>query len=356
MNVLSSRLVADLETSLQSCLPMIQPRIAAMLRVACCGRAIVDFQFGGAPFRVRIGNSDMLPDDYALALQFEVGTATAWLFIESYDVVGEEWAGILSRIEPPLARALLIDEASDLFARLMRAGGSAVQLTEIHPHVVPPLPAFRQLLEIENRNTGVIARAALCADDQGIFDWLAHEFGRLPRRLAPVPVGACLPIRVSAGKTWLSVGEMENPQVGDVLLVLGTGTMDNLHATCIDRRGFRLPFKAHLTGTKMSMTFTEEKTMSQSPNEMRQPRQDIVAVEDVLVPITVVVGEVELPLRAMASLQAGYVFELPTSVEEAVVHLYTGSSCVGQGRLVTVGSMLGVQVLEWGGKNNGESA
>ncbi|HYD63757.1 MAG TPA: FliM/FliN family flagellar motor switch protein [Noviherbaspirillum sp.] len=357
MNVLSSPLVADLGTSLRSCLPTIEPQVAAMLRVACSGRNNnVKFQFGGVPFQLRVAHSGALPEDYALALQLKVGPSTAWLFIESYDIAGEEWAGILSRLDPQLAQALLIEESSELLARLTRAGGSAIQLAEIHPHVVPPLPAIRQLLEIQNMNTGMIARAALCADGPEFFDWLAREYGRAPWWPVQAPVGACLPIRICVGKTWLAGYEVETLEVGDVVIMLGMSTMDNLRATCIDRLGFRLPFKADLTGRKMIMTFTEEKTMSQSPNEMRQPRQDAVALEDVLVPITAVIGEVELPLRAMASLQAGYVFELPTSVEEAVVHLYTGSARVGQGRLITVGNMLGVQVLEWGGKKDGESA
>jgi len=72
-------------------------------------------------------------------------------------------------------------------------------------------------------------------------------------------------------------------------------------------------------------------------------------LEEASVPVTAVVGELELPLRELRAIKAGYVFELPTDLEQATVRLYTGRRLVGTGKLVAVGERLGVRLLEWGG-------
>lgn len=354
MNALSHPLVEEPGTALH--LPAIEPHIAALRRAAFGGRSRLEFGFGGSTFKLHVSDVDAIPPDYVLALQFRVGSATGWLFVESFDIAGEEWAGIFSRLDPQLAQALFIEESAGLFTRLAKATGSMIQLVDMHAHFVPPRPALRQLLEIENGTNGIRTKVALCSDDPEIFEWLARELERIPRRLEPPPVAARLPVVICIGQILAFANELKNSQCGDVLLLTGQGRIDKLMGFCTSHRGVRLPFRVQIGGSTVSMTFIGEKTMNQKPNELRQPRQNIAELGDVPVPITVVMGEVEVPLRAMGNLQSGYVFELPASAEDAVVHLYTGGACVGQGRLVMVGNKLGVRLLEWGGKSDGESA
>jgi len=96
--------------------------------------------------------------------------------------------------------------------------------------------------------------------------------------------------------------------------------------------------------------------MAQDGNDIGLAKGGTAMLEKVAVPITVVIGELELPLRVFSALGAGYVFELPTELEQATVRLYTGSHCVGIGRLVAVGERFGVRLLEWGGTGYGEHA
>ena len=96
--------------------------------------------------------------------------------------------------------------------------------------------------------------------------------------------------------------------------------------------------------------------MAVDKNDMGRAEGSAAMLEQVAVPITAVIGELELPLRVFAALGSGYVFELPTTLEQATVRLYTGSRCVGTGRLIALGERLGVRVLEWGGSTDGESA
>ena len=96
--------------------------------------------------------------------------------------------------------------------------------------------------------------------------------------------------------------------------------------------------------------------MSLERSDMKANEIGAAKLETLVVPITAVIGEVELPLRVFNSVGAGYVFELPTTLEQSTVRLYTGSRYVGSGRLVTIGERLGVRLLEWGGASDEHAA
>jgi type III secretion system YscQ/HrcQ family protein len=55
-------------------------------------------------------------------------------------------------------------------------------------------------------------------------------------------------------------------------------------------------------------------------------------------------GSLTLPLGELANLKPGFVFQLPIKLEDARVVIRAGGRRVGQGELVSVGEVLGVQV------------
>lgn len=333
----------------------VEPAVAALRRLAFCGRNTVRFDFGNAPFALRFIDRDT-GFEPAAALLLQVGTAQGWLLLESYDMFGEEWARIFERLDPMLARALLIEESSRLAAQLAVAGGEAVQLLklQIGQPFLTRVPTLA--LRVENESAGIGVRAALRSDDPRFFSGLANALARCTPRRGMAPADARLPLRMSPGRIWLRRSEAAETHSGDVLLLPATGTPADVEATCIDRHGARLPLRARLQGKQGKLTIIEGETMVNDVHQMQAGQEGTASLDDLAVPLTAVIGELELPLHAVGSLQAGYVFELPVSVDNATVQLYTGSRRVGSGLLVAIGDRLGVRLVEWKGAAHGNHA
>lgn len=90
-------------------------------------------------------------------------------------------------------------------------------------------------------------------------------------------------------------------------------------------------------------------------NESDLPEEDggEAAVEDHparRLPVQVVfdIGQIELTVGDLASLQPGYVFALPAHLEGANVTIRANGSRAGRGEIVAVGDTLGVRLLAWG--------
>lgn len=336
-------------------LEKVTPELAALRQVVFCGRELIAFEFGNAPFQFRF-----VPDrarfTAQLALQLRLGSASAWLLFESIDVVGEEWAGIFSSLDPLLARALLVEEVTRHFEQVTLACGERVQLTDLHIGPAFPESALRQALRIEGVTTGVGVRAVLCADTPEFFTGLATAMAKRPSRQREAPDAARIPVQISLGAASLPHAELTLTRPGDILILPTIGTLAALLADCRDRRGRKLPVRARLEGRTGCLTRYEGEVMVQERNEMTVPTDNPIAMEEVSIPVTAVLGEIDLPVRAFGALQAGYVFDLPSQIENACVYLYCGSRRVGTGRLVAIGERLGVRVVEWGGAGNGDDA
>lgn len=70
-----------------------------------------------------------------------------------------------------------------------------------------------------------------------------------------------------------------------------------------------------------------------------------VRLEAIEAPVRFDLGETLATIRTLQSLQAGYVFELPRRVEDAVTISVNGA-VVARGELVRIGERLGVRVVE----------
>lgn len=343
------------EDSLSGRLDAVEPALARLQRAAFCGRSVLRFHFAGAPFVLRFTQDD--PEfTPALALLLRVGQTQGWLLLESYGLAGEEWAGVFEKLDPALVRALLIEEATQQLAALGAAIGEPVQLIDLQPGQTFVTRVTTQALRIDNEASGVGVRAALRSEDAGFFDRLTTALAAHPAHVAAASAEARLPLRISLGTAWLQQDDVRKSRAGDVLVFPARGELEAVHAWCTDRHGRRLPLQVLLSGSSGRLSYSDEEMMVSETNEMHTAPAGLAALGEMNVAVTAVVGELELPLRDIGALQAGYIFELPTSIEQATVQLYTGSRHVGSGRLVAIGDRLGVRLLEWGGAHNGNTA
>ena len=336
-------------------LEQLGPELATLRRNVFSGREVIQFEFGKAPFRFRF-----VPETTAFAARIgcalRIGTSRGWLLIESFDVVGEEWATVFERLEPALARALLIEEVTQQFESLARVSGEPVQLVDLQINPTFNNDAPTQALRLENKGSQVGVRAALRAESTGFLERIARAIAlRRPHIGARSQVGT-LPVRLSPGAGCLLPTEIETLKIGDIVILQGSGTLAALQTRCLDFRGKRLPICVLLEGRSGRLMDDEGDVMSSERSDMKANEIGAAKLETLVVPITAVIGEVELPLRVFNSVGAGYVFELQTTLEQSTVRLYTGSRYVGSGRLVTIGERLGVRLLEWGGASDEHAA
>jgi flagellar motor switch/type III secretory pathway protein FliN len=344
--------------ALQHELEWIEPGLAALRRAAFSGRDMVPFDFGGTQFRLRFVDSSY-EFDAKLELRLRVGREQGRLLIESFDAAGEEWSGVFDRLDPTLVRALLIEEMSTLFERLAGAAEESVQLIDVQVACNsqgPLLATALQSLRIENHGNNIGVQAVLHADTPGFFGRVAALLRRLPPRAVKAPDAACLVLQIVAGSVRLGYRDMAQTQAGDILVLPAVGTLASLQCACRDRNGRRLALGAMLEGRTGRLTRLQGEMKMGQANRMNMTNEADVVLDDPSAIVTAVIGELELPLSAFASLGAGYVFELPMDVAHAAVRLFTGSGCVGTGRLVAVGDRLGIRILEWGGDGDGYDA
>ncbi len=88
-----------------------------------------------------------------------------------------------------------------------------------------------------------------------------------------------------------------------------------------------------------------ETPMSQETAENASTEAPASALESVPVTLEFELGALSVPLRTLAAVKPGYVFQLPGRLEDARVVIRANGVRVGSGELVAVDDVLGVQVL-----------
>ena len=90
--------------------------------------------------------------------------------------------------------------------------------------------------------------------------------------------------------------------------------------------------------------------MTSLANEVRTLESPPAAAADRLealdMPLRFEVGELQLTLRELRSLQPGHVFELEQPLNRSTVRIYAHANLIGHGVLVAVGDRLGVRVAD----------
>ena len=85
--------------------------------------------------------------------------------------------------------------------------------------------------------------------------------------------------------------------------------------------------------------------MSEHTSEETASEAAAGALEGIPVTLDFDVGSLAVPLGELAAIKPGYVFELPSPLEEARVVIKANGTPIGHGELVAVGDTLGVQLL-----------
>jgi type III secretion protein Q len=152
-------------------------------------------------------------------------------------------------------------------------------------------------------------------------------------------------VRVELRGIAFCLGVLAASEIGDVL-VLGHRTALSAKiqlALIAESSGDALRvWNAHLEGTRLTVSSGG----LDSPMEliMSDPKPN-AAVDNIPVSLDFDLGNLAVPLGELASLRPGYVFELPGSLERLRVAIRANGTRIGQGELVAVGDVLGVQLL-----------
>jgi type III secretion protein Q len=86
----------------------------------------------------------------------------------------------------------------------------------------------------------------------------------------------------------------------------------------------------------------------QTNGDIRAEQPALDALSELDVPVQLEISTLDLPLATLATLQPGYLLELPIAVEDAQVRLVVHGRTIGTGRLVAIGEHLGLQIARIG--------
>lgn len=199
---------------------------------------------------------------------------------------------------------------------------------------------------------GRVTRGALGLSPEMTSRLAAHPSWR-PRANAIDPWLA-LPtrLRISSRMDRFPLSELRATEIGDVLVVGRRAQYwSSLRVQRLGARAETLPsaWIASYDGTNLivrtqTQNFEVEKRMSETPTEQTAETLPADVIARTPVTLEFELGTLTLPLGELSSLKPGYVFQLPGKLEEARVVIRAGGRRVGQGELVAVGDVLGVQV------------
>jgi flagellar motor switch/type III secretory pathway protein FliN len=292
--------------------------------------------------------TDLPPDTPMCAWRIQIGIERGWFLLESSDALDVGSGDPLHGLEPAFVQALLAEDGAEVAAQFAAATGTGLRVVEAVVGRRAHSRSASQVLHIENTSSGAGLRAVLEQETTGFFPRLASLLaGLVPSRIADMPTSGSLRLRLALDTLWLDRADAEASRPGDALIFPAAGTPAAVRAVCFGRRHERLPLLALIQGRTVRLTNRGGSDMIDEGVQFTDAADVASGFDRIVVPVTAVIGEIELPLRELAGITAGYVFELPNDVREATVRLYTGRSWVGTGKLVALGDRLAVRLIEW---------
>ncbi len=142
--------------------------------------------------------------------------------------------------------------------------------------------------------------------------------------------------------------EVQQFDPGDCLLIPGTFTaglalrLQPVHSPQVWKADIK---KGHLIVKQgpetSSEAFAENQPEKQAVAEKRPDTSPTLEVD-----LTFELGGLTLPLKTVEQLQAGYVMELSSELDESQVQVRANGTRIGSGRLVAIGDHLGVQLTD----------
>jgi type III secretion protein Q len=298
--------------------------------------------------------------DILLAVSWEgVRCVLALSYASAETLLEAKWGDMaLNDVPPDLALALLQDAVDELSRDLageqlgpIRVDGFA---TAEQACAVP----FAMELRMTRHGGGDPASACLLTDLQGVTR-LAQLVGRAECEPPKVEPWANLPVLLTLELGWVDMAfhEIATIRPQDVLLPDGWWSGKDKKDLCIrvsPKLGIGAQFTTdeHLRATTKVKRMEQDDSLVQHPsNAPLQTNSALPAVEsgvadlvDIPLRITFDLGERHIPLRELASIAPGHLFDLGLAPDSAV-NLRINGVRVGEGELVEIGGRIGVAVM-----------
>ncbi len=233
----------------------------------------------------------------------------------------------LQTLDPELRSLVLELGMAPLLTAAEAALGRAVRLAP-----GPPPTALPYKLDLRASLDGTGWPVRLLLDLRGL-EALTRAYERAPVQRDPMPE-LVLPLSAVAGRTRLSMAELDRARAGDLLVLeeapVALGRLDLM-------AGDMLAFACRLEGT--SLVYAGEVT-SRVAGESGAIAERL---DEAPVELVFELGRLSVPLGELRSLAAGHVFDLGRDLRHPV-DILLGGRKVGEGELVQVGERVGVRL------------
>ncbi|MEO1018050.1 MAG: type III secretion system cytoplasmic ring protein SctQ [Pseudomonadota bacterium] len=203
---------------------------------------------------------------------------------------------------------------------------------------VRPVIQF-QLLDNDQRpvlNATLQLEQALAARIQS----LAEDVSPDPARMIDV-AGLAVPARIELGRTRLALSGLNSIDRDDVILIDEHAWDRQLASLIVE--GFRR-FAVEINEEDLTVVDDAEDPLVADEELDAQEEPSAGAVEEIILPLTVDLGKVELSVAEIANIAAGTTLELGKAVDGAV-DLRVHGRLIGRGQLVDIEGRLGVRVM-----------
>lgn len=147
--------------------------------------------------------------------------------------------------------------------------------------------------------------------------------------------------RVELGRTWLSAAELGGLEPHDVVLIRRHQWDQDLVTIIISAD---LRYTARVADSALTIV-AEEAVPSNEENEAQPPERALSDLEEVSVPVTFDLGQLDLTIGELRRVREGYVVNLQRPLDGAVA-LRVNGRLIGRGELVDIEGSLGVRVIE----------
>lgn len=220
----------------------------------------------------------------------------------------------------------------------------------------PLMPSALSDGPLPHSDTGVeLSFSAVMANSRTTMGWLSipaalverlASHGGWRRMTSTVPGWLKLPgtVRLELCGISFSLGVLLASGLGDVLVLGNRGSLwRKLQLTLIATRS-ETPLRTWSVsheGTRLTVT----SGALHPPMELIMSDKLGNPAENIPVSLDFDLGNLAVPLGELATLKPGYVFELPGSLDHLRVAIRANGTRIGQGELVVVGDVLGVQLV-----------
>ncbi|HJV80571.1 type III secretion system cytoplasmic ring protein SctQ [Noviherbaspirillum sp.] len=305
-------------------------------------------------------SSPQRPADILLAASWEgVHCVLALSYASAETLLEVKWGDMaLNEVPPDLALALLQDAVDELSRDLAGEELGPIRIdgwaTAEQACAVP----FAMDLRMTRHDGGDPASARLLTDLQGLTK-LARLAARAESEPPKAEPWAGLPILLTLELGWvdMTLDEIATIRPQDVLLPDGWWSGKGRKDLCIRISpklgiGAQFTIDEHLRATTKVKRMEQDDSLVQHPGNAQLPTNSALpAVEsgvaelaDIPLRITFDLGERHIPLRELASIAPGHLFDLGLAPDSAV-NLRINGVRVGEGELVEIGGRIGVAVM-----------